>query len=332
MSQRHTSPESASERAEQAMPAAPEAPEARGGRGGPGEVPAAAIHGLAPEFLSMTALFTAPIDIEAAVARLDMLWQLPVEGGWDEVTAEQSGGASGSLYHFETPGGVTVMLTPVSGTLELEQGQLPEHDFHVMVSAFAPIVDPRTGERMIMGELDAADLARDSAGNDGGDAGTRYVVDPKLPEEIQRRRRAIDAHTALAQVMDALMREDAAIGVYRWELGTVQPPRMIVELADMLGRGQVPLPLWIGIRTYRPQLTNARTLGLRLFGHLDLEVMDCLHGEEEVYSMLANLADYLVTSDQFLMPGSTIGYRGDELTITQATSPADNEPVLRIGY
>lgn len=303
----------------------------------PGEVPASAVHGRAPEFLSMTALFEAPIDVEAAVARLDMLWQLSVEGQWDEVTAEQSGGASGSLFHFRTPNGLTVMLTPVSGAVEIDKGSLPEHSFHVMVTCFAPVVDPATGELMRVGDPEAVFVDPASGmpyvlEDDGAGAGPQYVVDPSLPEEVQRRHRAVDAHTVMTQMMDSLMREEAAVGVYRWELGAVHPPRMVIELADMLGQGQVPLPLWVGVRTFHPQLTNARTLGLHLFGHLDLEVMDSLHSEEDVYSMLANLCDYLITSDQFLMPGSTVGYQGEELTITQATSPADDAPVLRIGY
>lgn len=303
----------------------------------PGEVPAAAIHGLAPEFLSMTALFSAPIDIEAAVARLDMLWQLPVEGSWAEVTAEQTGGSSGSLYHFETPNGLTVMLTPISGAAEIDKGELPEHSFHVMATCFAPIVDPRTGERLTMQEPDSTFIdpitGMDFDAEDlDPEAGPTYVVDPNLTEEIQRRRRSIDAHTVMTQMMDSLMREDAAVGVLRLELGVVHPPKMVVELADMLGRGQAPLPLWVGVRTFHPELTNARTLGLGLFGHLDLEVMDSLHSEEDVYSMLTNLCDYLITSDQFLMPGSTVGYQGDELTVSQATSPADDAQVLRIGF
>lgn len=151
--------------------------------------------------------------------------------------------------------------------------------------------------------------------------------------EAKLRRRMVQAHVAMTQVMDALMREQAAIGVYRGELGAVQPPQMIVELADTLTQGQAPLPLWVAIRVYTPDLSHGRTLGLPLFGHLDLDVMDSSRTGDDVFNVLANISDYIVSSDAFLLPGQTIGYRdGEELAITQEVSPADQNPVLRILY
>ena len=151
--------------------------------------------------------------------------------------------------------------------------------------------------------------------------------------ELKLRRRMVKAHTVMTQLMDALMREEAAVGVYRGELGVVQPPQMVIELADLLSKGQVPLPLWIAIRVYNPDLSHGRTLGLPLFGHLDLDVMDSAHSGQDVFDMLANIADYIISSDSFLLPGQTIGYRdGEELAIMQEVSPADGQPVLRIQY
>ena len=95
----------------------------------------------------------------------------------------------------------------------------------------------------------------------------------------------------------------------------------------------MPLPLWIAIRVYNPDLSHGRTLGLPLFGHLDLDVMDSAHSGQDVFDMLANIADYIISSDSFLLPGQTIGYRdGEELAIMQEVSPADGQPVLRIQY
>ncbi|MBR6459830.1 MAG: DUF4261 domain-containing protein [Actinomycetaceae bacterium] len=303
----------------------------------PFQFSASAIHGIAPEFLSCVALFNAPINTEVAVERLELLWDMPVRAQWAEVDAEASGGASGSLYHFETDNAVTVMLTPVSGELKDVEGQLPDHRFHVMLTCFAPISDPHTGEVLRRKDSTFFDpitgLALDIEGGDVEESAEGdFVVDTELAPEIQRRRRSVDAHTVMTQMMDMLMREEAAVGIYRPELGVVQPPNMVVELADLLSQGQAPVPLWVGVRTFKPQLTNARTLGLPLFGHLDLDVMDSIHSEDDVYAMLSNLADYIITSDQFLMPGQTISYLGEKLTLTQTTSPADDAPILRISY
>lgn len=303
----------------------------------PFEFSPSAIHGIAPEFLSCVALFNAPINLEAAAARLELIWDMPVQAQWAEVEAEASGGASGSLYHFETDKRVTVMLTPVSGELKPVKGALPEHFFHVMVTCFAPISDPHTGEVLrcksratFIDPITGLEFDGDEAADETREG--ECVVDTELAPEIQRRRRSVDAHTVMTQVMDAFMREEAAIGMYRPELGVVQPPHMVVELADMLSRGQAPVPLWVGVRTFKPELTNARTLGLPLFGHLDLDVMDSTRSEDDVYAMLSNLVDYIITSDQFLMPGQTISYHDEDITLTQTTSPADDAPVLRISY
>lgn len=154
-----------------------------------------------------------------------------------------------------------------------------------------------------------------------------------LPREIALRRRAVTAHVVLAEVADALMREKSAVGLFRPELGVVQPPQMVVEFADLLSKGQAPIPLWVGIRVSKPDLVHGRTLGLPLFGHLDLEVVGSLHSEEEVYAMLSNVVDYLLSADAFLLPGQSVGYRdGKDLAVSQAVSPADRAAVLHIGF
>ncbi len=270
------------------------------------QLPLSSIHPLAPEFLSATALYSAPVDVENAVGRLRELWSLDVSPAWEDIEAGAFGEGSpaGRILRFPVDD-TLVMLTPLARAMEVENGSLPDHSFHVAVTCYAP-------------------LAPEETVGDGG-----AVQDL----ELKARRRMVKAHTILTQLMDTLMREEAAVGVYRGELGVVQPPQMIIELADLLSKGQAPLPLWIAIRVYSPDLSNGRTLGLPLFGHLDLDVMDSMHSGEDVFNMLANIADYIISSDSFLLPGQTIGYRdGEELSITQDVSPADNQPVLRILY
>lgn len=269
------------------------------------QLPLSSIHPLAPEVISATALYKAPIDVESACGRLRHLWNLEIAPVWEEIPAGAfgEGSAAGRILRFSVQD-VLVMLTPIGTAMQIEQGQLPDHAFHVAVTCYAP-------------------LGRDESG----------AGEPVQDLELELRRRMISAHTVLTQLMDALMREDAAVGVYRGELGVVHPPQMVTELADLLSKGQAPLPLWIAIRVYSPDLTHGRTLGLPLFGHLDLDVMDSSHAGEDVFNVLANVADYIVSSDAFLLPGQTIGYRdGEELAITQEVSPADNLPILRIHY
>ena len=181
---------------------------------------------------------------------------------------------------------------------------------------------------------EVGDRAADAGGSGiPGFTGEEIAELKGLPREVGLRRRALAAHVVLAEVADALMREESAVGLFRPELGVVQPPRMVVELADLLSKGQAPIPLWVGIRVSKPDLVYGRTLGLPLFGHLDLEVVGSLHSEEEVYAMLSNVVDYLLSADAFLLPGQSVGYRdGKDLAISQAVSPADRAAVLHIGF
>lgn len=310
------------------------------------EFPVSMIHPDAPEILSATALFTAPIDLEAAAARVGTLWNESVAFEWEE---------GGSILRFALRD-VVVLLSPVPGEAVPERGRLPAHSFHVALTCFAPIEDiggfgagaggSGAGARGF--EAGAGGFGRE-AGGSGGEVGDRAadaggsgipgftgeeIAELKgLPREVGLRRRALTAHVVLAEVADALMREESAVGLFRPELGVVQPPRMVVELADLLSKGQAPIPLWVGIRVSKPDLVYGRTLGLPLFGHLDLEVVGSLRSEEEVYAMLSNVVDYLLSADAFLLPGQSVGYRdGKDLAISQAVSPADRAAVLHIGF
>lgn len=270
------------------------------------QLPLSALHPMAPEFLSTAVLYTAPIDVDAAVVRIGELWSEKIEPEWHEVPegALGEGSPAGRIMQFMVDE-VLVMITPERGQLPVEGGHLPNHNFYVAVSCYAPLKEAP-------------------------------VAEPQSPSDLpeaKRRKRMVSAHIVMTEVMDALVREQAAIGVFRNELGVVQPPDMVTELANSLTEGQAPLPLWVAVRIFHPDLVHGRTLGLPLFGHLDLEVIDSTHSEEDVFAMLANISDYIISSDSFLMPGQTIGYReGEELQISQAVSDADGQPVIRIQF
>ena len=289
------------------------------------EFPVSMIHPDASEILSATALFTAPIDLEAAAARVGTLWNESVAFEWEE---------GGSILRFALRD-IVVLLSPVPGEAVPERGRLPAHSFHVALTCFAPMEDIGGFGAGAGGFGAGAGGFGAGAGGSGipGFTGKEIAELKGLPREVGLRRRALTAHVVLAEVADALMREESAVGLFRPELGVVQPPRMVVELADLLSKGQAPIPLWVGIRVSKPDLVYGRTLGLPLFGHLDLEVVGSLHSEEEVYAMLSNVVDYLLSADAFLLPGQSVGYRdGKDLAISQAVSPADRAAVLHIGF
>ncbi|WP_406712240.1 DUF4261 domain-containing protein [Trueperella pyogenes] len=262
------------------------------------ELGISSIHPDAPAMFSAAAIMRAPIDLDAAVSLFASLWGESVEPNW-EVVDERAGDA-GRVLHVEVDG-VHVLLTPVPHGLVLKKGQLPLHNFHVAASFYAPD-DPAP-------------------------------ADIPLGRELRRRHMMVKAHTVFTQVMDAVMREPAAIGVYRDELGVLMPPAMVVSLAELLTKGQAPLPLWINARVHRHDLTFGRTLGLTNFGHLDVQVRESTRSEEEVYNLLMNVANYVVTGETYLLPSQTLGYaEGQEIAISQEVSESDGATVIRLDF
>ena len=58
------------------------------------------IHPEAPEFLSAAALYSAPIDVEAAVARIRELWNEDIDLVWEEMPIEGNGAGGGDILRF----------------------------------------------------------------------------------------------------------------------------------------------------------------------------------------------------------------------------------------
>lgn len=268
------------------------------------ELGISSIHPEAPAIFSAAAIMRAPIDLEEAVGRLAPLWGEAIEPAWEQ--ADESD-PNTRILHFEIDG-VRVLLTPINHGLRLDKGQLPLHRFHVAASFYAP--EDKAGEGALAGESEDTTL-----------------------HELRRRHRMVSAHIIYTEVMDVLMREPAAIGVYRDELGVLMPPKMVTELAGLLRDGQAPLPLWINVRVHKHDLTNGRTLGLPNFGHLDLQIRESTRSDEDVYNLLMNVSNYIVTGDTFLLPSQTLGYAdGQALAISQEVSQADGATVIRLDF
>ena len=96
------------------------------------------IHPEASEFLSAAALYSAPINVEAAVARIRELWNEDIDLVWEEMPIEGNGAGGGDILRFVLEG-VLVLVTPVSAALQPERGDLPDHAFHVAITCYAPL-------------------------------------------------------------------------------------------------------------------------------------------------------------------------------------------------
>ncbi|MFY9263223.1 MAG: DUF4261 domain-containing protein [Actinomycetaceae bacterium] len=259
-----------------------------------------AVHPTAPEMLTAVAIYRAPIDLEAAVARISQIWAVDIAPEW--VNDNQ-------IYTFRLQG-VQVLISAVNRPVVLQRGQLPAHEFHLALSFYAPL--------------------------DGLAEGTLAEEKPlegPNSTELMRRHRMVSASIVYTQVVDALLREEAAIGVYRDELGVLHPPHMVAKVGEALTRGQIPLPLWVNVRIGDGETNRGRTLGLPIFGHLDLEIVESTRSLKELFETLNAVSNYIVTGDAYLLPGQTVGFTPtDTLEISQDVSLSDGASVIRIDF
>ncbi|MDO5025184.1 MAG: DUF4261 domain-containing protein [Trueperella sp.] len=262
-----------------------------------------AVHPNATTAFSVLLLYSAPIDLDAACARIPQKWP----GNWTAPSWAEGTDGAGRILQFKA-GEVWVLLSPFNDVFSPDRGKLPPHEFFVVASFFP------TPEAKIP---------------------TKPGMLPEVPEQggkenaaqLRARHFTVAAHTIYTQVADALLEEPAAIGAFRAELGVVQPPEMVHELAQLLTEGQVPLPLWVNVRTLASGF--GRTFGLPIFGHLDLEVTAA--SPETSYELLANAANYVVSGDAYLLPGQTLSLgTGNPVTLTQEISTVDGATVIKL--
>lgn len=154
-------------------------------------IPTSTIHPSAPDALSAIALFTAPINCEEVLERVEF------HGKPLKVNVEEHEGRH--IFSAEAEE-FTLLLTPVSGTAPIE-GTLPPHNFYVVVTIISP-------------------LGR-----------ARVDLPANLPDDVTAQLRATmrDMHNLYTPLMCSLMAEDAAVGVARPELKAVFPAHVVLS-------------------------------------------------------------------------------------------------------
>lgn len=207
-----------------------------------------AIHPTAPQFLSAVLLSHEEIDLERGIGRLNSLWKVGAEPVWDQASD------GSELLHFSVAG-AQVMLTQLSGSFTPRRGALPPHSYYTAITLFLPDSGD-DGVTHNSGDPSARASASSSAGADAAAPAAQENA-----HAVARRRQMVTAHILLTQLADALGRAPGVIGLFREELGVVQPPQMFDQLAPLLTQGQVPLPLWVNIRVQPLAAGNAPTAG-----------------------------------------------------------------------
>ena len=120
-------------------------------------------------------------------------------------------------------------------------------------------------------------------------------------------------------------------------LGSVLEPDFYVETAKIAVREHIfPIMnlVFFGLYSNDEGKTGCGyTYGMDAFGKQNIEIIDSVHGAEEVLAFMTDIAGYVITADVTLQDGETIGFTEEQkLTITQSAGVAIDEPSLKIGF
>ena len=143
---------------------------------------------------------------------------------------------------------------------------------------------------------------------------------------------AIEKASLFTKLCASCCRQAAALGVYT--SGTVFQPEMYLDVAMMMNDDELPLLDWIYFGLYRSEKGMcAYTYGMRMFGKLEMEVLDSAASPQELRDFLYAIAGYVLDQDVTLNDGETIGFSAEEkLPITCAEGRSLDQKMLQIGY
>ena len=142
----------------------------------------------------------------------------------------------------------------------------------------------------------------------------------------------VEAGELLVKILTLCCQLPETLGVYMNE--TVYQPELYLQMAEMLHQGMFPVLnlVWIGLYQGERGVCGY-TCGMRAFGYDEMEVVDSQAEASEVYSFLVDLADFVITEDELLQDGETVGFSEEEkLPITKSRGNVVEGETLKIEF
>ncbi|WP_172253673.1 DUF4261 domain-containing protein [Saccharibacillus deserti] len=139
-------------------------------------------------------------------------------------------------------------------------------------------------------------------------------------------------HVLFTQVLCSLLKQEHALALYRSPM--VMPTEAYVRNAMLLKEGELPVQLWVFVGLYEEeQGVSSYTVGLRNFGHEEIEVLRSSHDLVDVFELTFRVTGYIVDCGATLMDGETIGFSEDQRLLLQLSPGIAVEgQSIKIGY
>lgn len=125
---------------------------------------------------------------------------------------------------------------------------------------------------------------------------------------------AVERHVLLTQMAAAVVANADVAGIYWTSGGVVHSPEALLTLSAALSPDNLLPELWIDMRLVKdPQGAHQFfTTGMEAFGHREIEIPCSHQSAEEIYGFVYGVIKYVLSSDQFIRDGETIGRSVEE--------------------
>ncbi|WP_028511075.1 DUF4261 domain-containing protein [Ruminococcus sp. NK3A76] len=141
-----------------------------------------------------------------------------------------------------------------------------------------------------------------------------------------------DQAKLFAKVAASMLILKNAIGIYKFP--TCYPCDFYLKTAEVMQHGEFPTPIAVHVGMYLTEggKMNAYTTGMQFFGKDEFEVVGTLAQPGYLYSFMISVAEYLITEDETLRPGETIGFTEEQkLPLTKSPGAALPIETIKIG-
>jgi len=142
----------------------------------------------------------------------------------------------------------------------------------------------------------------------------------------------LGGHVLFTQVLCSMLKQEHALAMYMSPM--VMSAEAYVQNAMLLKEGELPVQLWVFVGLYEEeQGISSYTVGLRRFGHDEIEVLRSNRDLVDVFELTFHIAGYVVDCDAKLQDGETIGFSAEQqLPLELSEGIAVEGQSIKIGY
>lgn len=149
---------------------------------------------------------------------------------------------------------------------------------------------------------------------------------------INREGDAIASASAFSILVSSCLNQKSVLGIYT--SGTVFQPKFYQEVAAVMKKGEMPIPVWVYLGLGKGENGNdGYTYGMDAFGKSEIEILNSSHTLEEIQSFLYYVVEYVIKENMIFRDGETISFTSEEkLKITKSEAVHVDGESLKIWY